>query len=166
MAFGIRRAARKEPLESGASVVVLARVEIGVTDLAPDFALAMIRVAADDRIEMSDGFTQAALLAADAAKLVMRVRLVLINLDGAREAALRFIQFAAPLMNQAEVVMRRRVCRVERGDFEMALELFAGALRADQVAEEVSKQQDEHDQQERRGQQSEQRARHKPHRNE
>src|SRR5438128_10418339 len=119
----------------------------------------MVLITLNDGVEMLDGFTEAALFAADAAKLVVRVGFVLIDLDGAAETAAGFFELTALLIDRPEVVRRRGVSRVERGDFEVALEVFAGALLADQVAEEISEQQNEKDQQKRRTQQSQQRNR-------
>src|ERR1700754_230052 len=103
----------------------------------------MIFITLYDGVKMLDGFSKPAVRAADAAKLIVRIDFARINLDGAQESGARFIQLPALLIDQAEVVMSRGVGRIEGGDFKMLLEIFAGALPTDQVAKEISEQQDE-----------------------
>src|SRR6185295_11154066 len=91
-----------------------------------------------------------ALLARDAAQLIVRVGFVGVNLNRAREARLRFLVLSALLIDQSEIVMRRRISRIEGRGFEVSLEVFTRSLRACDITQKVSQQDDDQDQQERR----------------
>src|SRR5688572_23417866 len=79
----------------------------------------------------------------------MRVSFVRIDVDRALKALARLIKLATGLVNQTQVVVRRRIARVDRCCFQILLERAARALRADDALE-VPAQKNESKQQEKR----------------
>ena len=71
---------------------------------------------------MLDGVGESALLARDASELIVRVNFVGVYLDGALETLARFFEFAALLMDQAEIVVSGSVRRIECRGFEVLFE--------------------------------------------
>src|SRR6185295_13901632 len=148
--FRIRRTLVDESLERNSRVFILPGLKISPPDLAPRFALAVLGIASDDSIEVRNRISEPALLARDAAQLIVRVGFVGVNLNRAREARLRFLVLSALLIDQSEIVMRRRISRIEGRGFEVSLEVFTRSLRACDITQKVSQQDDDQDQQERR----------------
>src|SRR6266705_109412 len=154
--FRIRGSLLEEALECHASVFVLGGLKVSMTDLAPHLAQAVLRVAADHGVEMIDCFGKPALFARNAAELIVRVSFFGIYLDRACEARLRFFALASLLVDQSEIVVCRGISGIQDRGFEVAFEVFARALRADDISEKVPQQDDYQDQQERRGEYEEQ----------
>ena len=99
---------------------------------------------------MLDGIRQSILRARDASELKMRVNLFRVYLDGALETLARGLQFAALQMQQAEIVVRGRISRIERRRFKILLEGRAPPLRAHDFADVAAQEYEENDEQKRR----------------
>src|SRR5207247_9952752 len=97
---------------------ILTRGNRSGSDLTPDFLLRMGLIALHDLLEVSDSFGQTVQRAGDAAKLIVSNQLVSVDLDRALKALAGLIQFAALLMNQAQIVMRGRITRIDRCGFQ------------------------------------------------
>src|SRR5713226_404638 len=119
-------------------VAVLSRGDISRANLAPDFVQSMRLIALDDFLEMCDGIRQTILDAGNAAQLVMRVQFVRVDID-------RAMKTLARLMNQTQVVMGRRITRIDGSGFQVLLKGRARALLADDVGE-IAAQQEESEQ--------------------
>ena len=93
-------------LERIARVFKLLGGNVGSADLAPNFVLAVRLIARHHLFEVFDRIGKSFLRARDAAQLVMRVDLIVVNLNSTLESFPRRFQLATLLMNQPEIVMR------------------------------------------------------------
>ncbi len=100
-------------------VLELAGGQVGRAYLAPDFVLGMGLVTRDDLVEVVYGVGQSALLARYTTELVVRVHLIRVYLYGALETLAGFVQLAALLVNQPQIVVRRSVRGVQCGSFQI-----------------------------------------------
>src|SRR5712691_4249747 len=91
-------------------------------------------IALHDLLEVSDRFGEPVLRAGDAAKLIVSIQLFVIDFDRALKALTRLVQFAALLMNQAQIVMRGRITRIDRCSFQVLFESRPRSLIADDAA--------------------------------
>src|SRR5712692_8667997 len=123
-----------------ARVAVLSRGDISRANLAPDFVQSMRLIALDDFLEVSDGVRQTILRAGNAAQLIVRVQFVRGAIDRAMRTLARLLQFTALLLNQTQVVMGRRITRIDGSGFQVLLEGRARALLADDVGEIAAQQ--------------------------
>src|SRR5882724_7622870 len=135
--FRIRGSLLDEALECHASVFVLGGLKVSMADLAPHLAQAVLRVSADHGIEMIDCIGKPAFFARNSAELIVRVGFFGVYLDRACEARLRFFALASLLVDQSESVVCRGISGIQGRGFEVAFEIFARTLRADDVAEQV-----------------------------
>src|ERR1044071_5810018 len=94
----------------------------------------------DDLLEVLNRVSVSLLLSRDAPKLITGVNLFSVNLQRAFKTRARFIELAAALMNQTEVVMRRRIGRIQCRRFKVLLESGFRALTAHDVAEVTPQQ--------------------------
>src|SRR5260370_20687330 len=101
---------------------------------------------------MTDSFGQTVLCAPNASELIMRIQLVRVDIYRPLKTLAGLIQLAPLLMNQAQIVMRRRIARIDRGGFQVLFESRTPALSVDDAAEVTPPQEKKHQQQKRRGQ--------------
>src|SRR5690349_4829607 len=99
-------------IERHSCVFKLTRRDVRRCHLAPDLVLRMRRIASDDMFEVLNRVGKSFLLSGDASELITRVDLAVVDLQRAFETFARSFQLATALMNQAEVVMRRRIRRI------------------------------------------------------
>jgi hypothetical protein len=139
----------QETLQSIAGIGELAGGDVGRANLSPDFVLRVNLIALDHFFKVSDGLRQAVLGAGDAAQLIVRIDFFRINVDSALKSFAGLIQFSPILMNQTEIVMRRRVAWIDGRGFEILFESGARALRADDAHKVTAQQEEQEEQQER-----------------
>src|SRR5882672_12537313 len=98
-------------------------------------------------LDMLDRFYGLLLLARNASQLIVRVDLFRIDLYGAFETLACRFQFAALLMNQSQIVVGRRVRRIERCGFQILFERRARSLRSTELSKISAQQHEQHKQQ-------------------
>src|ERR1700754_3724957 len=92
-------------LQRVSRIFKLARRDVRCRYLTPDFVLRVRRIARYDVLEILNRVGVTFLLARDAAQLITRVDLAIVDLKCAFETFSRLIELAAGLVNQAEIVM-------------------------------------------------------------
>ena len=122
-------------LQSVTGIAVLTGGDIRRTNLAPDFMLRVELIALDDLFEMTDGFVEPVLCPGDPAELVMCIEFIRVDFNGALKTLARLIQLTSVLVNQAKIVVRRGISRIDRRRFKILFESRARALLADNAAE-------------------------------
>src|SRR5207244_2630650 len=125
----------QEFLQGVTRVAVLSGSDVARANLAPDFILCVELIALHNFFEMADCFGESVLSARDPAKLIVRVQLIPVDFDGALKALARLVQFAAILMNQSQIVMRRGIARINGCRLEIFFEGSARALLAHDAPE-------------------------------
>ena len=108
-------------------------------------------IARDNLLKVSDRISESLLRRGDASELIVGIDLVIVDLDRSFETLPRRLDFIATLMNQSEVVMRRRIGWVQGRRFEVLFERLARALRAQDAANVAAYEYEAYQQQERRG---------------
>src|SRR5947209_6431591 len=112
---------------------------------------------------MRDSISKAVLLSRYAAQLEMGVYFVPVNLYCSIETLARFLQLSSLLVNQAQIVVRRRVRRVQSCCFQILLERGAGLMSAHGFAQVAAKEdKKQYQKEERAGEQSEERHQNRP----
>src|SRR5262245_28131235 len=95
-------------------------------------------------------FSKLSFLASYPPKLIMCVRFIRVYLHRSLETGFCFLTLPSLLIDQSEIVMSRRVRRIQRCSLQVPLEIFTRSLRADHFAKQISQYKDEKDQKKRR----------------
>jgi hypothetical protein len=131
--LGVIGAVLHKTLEHGTCVPVGLRREVHRAGLTPRFVRGVLRIAGEDRFEVTDRVLPTAFETGDAGELELRVDLAGIDLHRAPEALGGFCELAALQVDQPELVVGVRVPGVERRSLEVPLE----AAPCPEPAEEV-----------------------------
>ena len=78
----------------------------------PNFLMTVRGILFNDFFKMLNRVGQAVLPAGNAPKLIMRIRFVRVNFNCPRQRAYRRIQIAPLLVDQPQILMRGRICRI------------------------------------------------------
>lgn len=104
--FRIRGPVLQKAFKRIPCVFVLVGCIVCRSDLTPYFVLAVRRIAGNDLLKILNGVGESFLRPRYSPELVMRIDLVVIDLNCTFEAFTCCIKFASLLMDQAKVVMR------------------------------------------------------------
>ena len=91
--------------------------------------LTVCLIARHNLLEVLNRVGESFLLQCDASKLIVRIDLVFVDLNRAFKALARGFKLASLLMDQSQIVVGRRIRRIQRRRFQVLFERLTRALR-------------------------------------